>query len=539
MILGRSTPEPPGYVWRQKIGFPLGIGLGGLMLLLPTPQGLAPEAQRAGAVAALMATWWVTEAVPIAVTALVPLLLYPVLSVMDMTQAAAPYADPNVFLFMGGFMIAMAMEKWGLHKRLGLHVIAWVGGGPRRILWGFMAATAFISMWVSNTATAMMMLPVAMAVLGRFDLEAAPTSGRVSFGTVLMLGIAYAASVGGVATLVGTPPNVIFAGQAKALFPELGEVSFVRWTLFGFPVALGFLILTWGYLAFVHTRLERGVGVTPEAIRDELKTLGPWTRGERGVMTVFLLTAALWMGRADVEIGEMTLRGWPSLLGLKGIHDGTVAMGAALVLFATPVSFTKVDFLLDWTWARRMPWDVLLLLGGGFALAESFRRTGLDAWIGSRLEMLEGIPTALLILFLSLGVMLVGNFTSNTAIAAILVPMVASAAGPLQVHPYLVMIPATLAASFDFMLPAGTPPNAIVYGSGYVTIPQMVRAGLPLTLLGALWITLATYLFVIPVFGGAPALPGRSLAIGGAGVPAGDRLVPTREVSQDRSSVSF
>ena len=504
MAVEESRYRSAGYVWRQRVGFPLGVGLCALILVLPTPEGLAPEAQRAGAVAALMATWWVTEAVPIAVTALVPLVLYPVLSVMDMSQAAAPYADPNVFLFMGGFMIAMAMEKWGLHKRLGLHVIAWVGGGPRRILWGFMAATGFISMWVSNTATAVMMLPVAMAVLAHLHPETPAPGEKIQFGTVLMLGIAYAASVGGVATLIGTPPNVIFAGQAKALFPELGEVTFVRWMLFAFPVALGFLMIVWAYLAFFYARLEKGSAAPPHAIQEELKALGPWTNGERGVMAVFALTAAAWMGRADVPIGPVTLPGWPTLVGLRGIHDGTIAMAAALVLFATPISFRKVDFLLDWSWAKRLPWDVLLLLGGGFALAESFRRTGLDAWMGSQMEMLQGIPIPVLIFVVCLGVAVVGNLISNTAIAAMLIPMAASAAGALKVHPYLLMIPTTLAASFDFMLPAGTPPNAIVYGTGYVTIPQMVRAGLGLTVLGAVWITLATYLFVIPVFGVGP-----------------------------------
>jgi sodium-dependent dicarboxylate transporter 2/3/5 len=505
MSAERVPQEGGGYSWRQKVGFPLGVGLLALILVLPSPEGLAPEGQRAGAVAVLMAAWWVTEAVPIAVTALVPLVLYPVLAVTDMTAAAAPYADPNVFLFLGGFMIAMAMEKWGLHRRLGLAVIACVGGGPRRLLWGFMTATALISMWVSNTATAAMMLPVAIAVLGRLDLESCGTAGTAHFGTVLMLGIAYAASVGGVSTLIGTPPNMIFAGQAKLLFPEMSEVTFLRWMLFALPVAFGFLIVVWAYLAYVYVRLERGFVTTPGAIREEIAALGPWSRGERGVMAVFLLTAAAWMGRGDVQIGQVTLPGWSTLLGLKGIHDGTIAMAAALVLFATPVSFTKVDFLLDWSWARRLPWDVLLLLGGGFALAEGFHRTGLDAWLGSSLHALQGIPTPVLIFLLCLGVAVVGNVISNTAIAAMLVPMVASVAGPLNLHPYLLMIPATLAASFDFMLPAGTPPNAIVYGSGYVTIPQMVRAGLVLTLLGAVWITMATYLLVIPVFGVGPA----------------------------------
>lgn len=502
------------YTWRQEIGLPVGIILFGLVLLLPTPEGLEPQAKRAAAVTLLMVTWWISEALPIAATALIPLALYPLLSIMDMKQVVVPYADPNIFLFMGGFMIAMAMQKWGLHKRLALYVITWVGGGPRRMLWGFMAATAFLSMWVSNTATTVMMLPIAVAVIEQMGLESISPEGKSRFGVALMLGIAYAASVGGVATLIGTPPNVIFAGQAKTLFPELGEVGFVRWMFYAFPLSVGFLIFVWVYLAFIIGHLSGRLMITQEVIQRELTDLGPWSRGERGVMIIFVLTVLAWIGRGDVQIGKIMLPGWTTLLGLQGIHDGTIAMMAALLLFAIPVrrSVTDkdaanpaMDFLLDWSWAKRLPWHVLLLFGGGFALAESFSSTGLDTWIGSKLELLQGIPTFLLVLVLCLGVTFLTEVTSNTATATMLMPILAAASVALGIHPYLLMIPATISASFAFMLPVATPPNAIVFGSGYLTIPQMAQTGFALNLMGAFWITLLTYVLATSVFD----LPGR------------------------------
>jgi len=496
-----------GYAWRQKTGFPLGIGLFGLVLLLPTPEGLTPEGQRAAAVAALMATWWMSEAVPIAVTALIPLALYPLLSVMNMKNTAAPYANPNIFLFMGGFMIAMAMQKWGLHRRLGLYVIAWVGGGARRMLLGFMIATALLSMWVSNTATTVMMLPIAMAVVEQFNLDTANSSGRLNFGAALMLGIAYSASVGGVATLIGTPPNVIFAGQAKTLFPEFDDVGFVRWMLFALPLSVGFLFLVWAYVASALGRLPKESTTSREVIDHELAALGPWSRGERGVMAIFVLTALAWIGRADLQIGAITLPGWTTLFGLTGIHDGTVAMAAAILLFAIPVDFKKVDFLLDWAWAKKLPWQVLLLFGGGFALAESFRRTGLAAWLVTGLESFQGIPVIFLVLTTCLAVTFLTEVTSNTATASLLIPVLAAASTALNIHPYLLMIPATVSASFAFMMPVATPPNAIVFGSGYLTIPQMARAGFVLNVVGAFWITFITYILVIPLFGLLDASP--------------------------------
>lgn len=491
---------PQSYVWRQKIGFPLGVVLFVLVLLLPTPEGLSVEAQRAGAVAILMAVWWISESLPVAATAMMPLALYPMLGVMSTAQTAAPYANPNIFLFMGGFMIAMAMQKWHLHKRLALHVILLVGSGPRQMLLGFMAATAFLSMWVSNTATAVMLLPVALAVIHQMAERGARETTQQKLSLCLMLGIAYAASVGGTATLIGTPPNVIFAGQVETLLPGLGEVGFVRWFLFAFPLAVGFLILVWLYLTFIVGRLPKSSKADRSLIRKELVQMGAWSRGERGVMIIFVLTALAWMGRGDVEIGTVVLPGWTTVLGWSGIHDGTIAVVAALLLFATPVDFKNVDFLLDWTWAKKLPWHVLLLFGGGFALAESFQATGLDIWIGSGIGLLKGMPVFLLVLALCLTVTFLTEVTSNTATATMLMPVLAAAATVLEVHPFLLMIPVTLSASFAFMLPVATPPNAVVFGSGHVTIPQMAKAGLTLNILGALWITIMTFFLGIPVF---------------------------------------
>jgi sodium-dependent dicarboxylate transporter 2/3/5 len=493
-----ETARAVSYGLRQRIGFVAGIALCVAVLLLPSAPGMTPEAKKAAAVALLMAAWWMSEAVHLAVTALVPLVLFPLLAVLDMPGTARNYAEPNVFLFMGGFMIAMAMQKWGLHKRLALHVIAAVGAGPRRLIGGFLLATAFISMWVSNTATAVMMLPIGMAVVAQVGRK--ETGGTDRFGLALMLGIAYAASIGGIATLVGTPPNIIFAGQSKALFPELGEVGFVRWFLFAFPVAAGLLALTWAYLAGVVARgAVRGAASDRDVIRRELARLGRWSAPEMAVMAVFAATALLWITRADLELGSVTLKGWSTLLGRTGVHDGTIAMAGALALFVIPAGGGR--FLLDWEWARRLPWEVLLLFGGGFALAEGFQRSGLADWLGGGFAAMEGMSPVLVVFALALFVTFSSEVTSNTAQATMLMPVLAAASKALGLHPYLLMVPATLSASCAFMLPSGTPPNAIVFGSGKVTIPDMAKAGLFLNLAGAVWITAAVFLWGTRVFG--------------------------------------
>jgi len=484
---------------KRKIGLVLGVVLFAVLLAAPEPAGMTPQTARAAAAALLMATWWITEAIPIPATALLPVALYPVLGIMDAKTTARAYGDHNVFLFMGGFFIAMAMQKWGLHRRIALHIISVVGQGPRTIVLGFMCATAFLSMWISNTATTMMMLPIAMAVLAHVAGEKSPPA----LAPALMLGVAYSASIGGLGTLIGTPPNVIFAGAVERLFPDLGGIGFLEWMTVAVPLVLVFIPVTWVYLTRVAFRVPGGGGrAGREAVRAELAQMGRMSRGERYVLVVFVLTALAWAFRRDIDLGVFTIPGWSDLLGISHmVTDATVAVGAALVLFVLPVDLERGEFALDWEWASRIPWGVLILFGGGFALAASFRETGLDQWVGGGLEAAAELPPFLLIFLTCLVMTFLTEMTSNTATASMAMPILAAAAVAAGAHPLLLMIPATLSASCAFMLPVATPPNAIVFGSGAVTIPQMARAGLGLNLIGAVLITILTYVLVVPVFG--------------------------------------
>jgi len=487
---------------KRGIGLVLGLLLFAVLLARPAPPGMTPEAARAAAVALLMATWWITEAIPIAATALLPIALYPLLGVMGGKATAKAYGDHNVFLFMGGFFIAMAMQKWNLHKRIALAIVSVVGDSPRTIMLGFMCATAFLSMWISNTATTMMMIPIAIAVLS----QAAEEVRKGSFAPALMLGVAYSASIGGLGTLIGTPPNVIFAGAVEKLFPEMGEIGFLRWMTAAVPLVVLFLPITWIYLTRVAFRVPSGrdcrVAGGKSAVRQELAALGKMSRGERYTLTVFILTALGWAFRRDIDLGAFVIPGWSDLLGIADlVTDATVAIFAAIVLFALPVDLKKGEFALDWNWASRIPWGVLLLFGGGFALAASFRETGLDQWVGDWLKAAAGLPTVLLMLLVCLMMTFLTELTSNTATASMAMPVLGSTAAVAGLNPLLLMIPATLSASCAFMLPVATPPNAIVFGSGSVTIPQMARTGLGLNIIGALLVTGVTYCVAVPVFG--------------------------------------
>lgn len=506
MLSDRSTPQhTKGYKRSQIVGLLLGPTLLVVVLLLPTPLGLAPQAQRLVALIALMGVWWSTEAVPLAATSLLPLVLLPVLGIMSPEAAAVPYADPNIFLFLGGFFLAQAFQRWGLHRRVALLILSVIGTQPRQLLLGFMLATAGISMWVSNTATAMMMLPIGVAVVSQIGSETMNPhehSDGNGFGGVFMLAIAYSASIGGMATLIGTPPNLIFAGQVRQLFPELGEIGFLRWMLLGVPLAGVYLLLTWVYLGFIRLRSvpKAAPATSREALFGQRAALGAISPGEWAVMTVFFLTVAAWIFRADTVVGPLVIPGWSTRLGLE-VHDGTVAVGAALLLFLIPVDLKSGQFTLDWAWAVRIPWDVLLLFGGGFALAHAFRLTGLGAWLATELGVLMAFPLGIMILVLCVVVILASEIASNTALASLLLPVLAATATAVGVHPYLLMLPATLAASCGFMLPVATPPNAVAFASGYVTVPQMVRTGLVIDLLGAVLVTLAVAGLGGPVFG--------------------------------------
>jgi solute carrier family 13 (sodium-dependent dicarboxylate transporter), member 2/3/5 len=462
-----------------------------LMLALPVPEAMSLAAWRTAAVGLLMAMWWITEAVPIPATAVLPMVLFPVLGIVPIGQATAPYANPIIYLFLGGFIIALAMQRWELHRRIALTVVNALGTQPHRLVLGFMVATAFLSMWVSNTATAVMMMPIGLSVIA---LVAPRTEsgelGQLNFGTGLMLGIAYAASVGGLATLIGTPPNALLAGFLNTTYGI--EIGFAQWMMVGLPLTLVAIPLVWVILTRLVFPIKiREVPGGRARIRDELRKLGPVRPAERRVGLIFTLTAIAWVTRP--------------LLGnyIPGLNDTSIAIAAALILFLTPAGGKRGGprFILDWKTAEQLPWGVLILFGGGLSLANAVTTTGLAEWIGMSLSGLVTWPTLLLVVTVTLVIIFLTEMTSNTATAAAFLPVLAPLAVALGQNPFLLVVPAALAASCAFMMPVATPPNAIVYGSGYVTIPQMARAGIILNLVFAALITVVAYTLMMWVFG--------------------------------------
>jgi solute carrier family 13 (sodium-dependent dicarboxylate transporter), member 2/3/5 len=500
------NPSPSSL--RRRIGFWLGTAVAILIIAIPTPDGMTPDGQKVFGIAALMAVWWISEAIPLYATALVPLVAFPFLGIMKAGGLASAYGHHFIFLFMGGFFLAKAIERWNLHERLALNIIAVIGTTPRRIVLGLMAATAFLSMWISDTASTMVMFPIAMAVLHHIGESLKQSEGKITenfenFASCLLLAVAYASLIGGIATLIGTPPNIVFAGAIKTLYPDSPEITFFEWMKVGLPLTLVFLPLTWIYLTRVAipVKLEAIPGGS-EAIEEKRAGLGPMSRGEGLTLMVFFVAIFGWVFRKNIEIGSLTLPGWSNLLGLEDfVNDATVAIFVALLLFIIPADAGKGEFLLNWDWAKRIPWGILILFGGGIALASAVQDSGLSKWIGEGLTVLSAFP----VLFMVLGVCLLMTFlteiTSNTAIATIFMPILGAIGVAMGVNPMLFMVPAAMSASCAFMLPVATPPNAIVFGSGYISVPQMARTGLGLNLIGAILITLTIYLLAIPVFG--------------------------------------
>lgn len=445
------------------------------------------------AVAVLMAIWWMTEALPFAVTSLLPMALLPLLvgAPLDLPRVAANYSNWQVFLFFGGFLIAIAMEESGLHRRIALVTVRAIGTRPRRIVLGFMVAAALLSMWISNTATALMMLPIGRAVIRQLP-------DRPRFAEALMLGTAYAASIGGVATPIGTPPNIAFMGIYQRLFPGEPPIGFASWMAFAVPLVAVMLPLTWLWLV---AGLRREAGDAAPLLEGELARLGPMGRAERRVLAIFLATAALWVFRQDIPLGDLRLPGWSGLLPGAAINDGVVAMTMGLLLFVVPGDRGRA--LLRWASVeRRMPWGILLLFGGGFALADAIGASGLSAWVGGGFGFLTGMPALVLIAATATLLTFTTELTSNTATAQIMLPLAAAAAGSVPgMHPLVMMLPVTVAASFAFMLPVATPPNAVVFGSGAVSMRGMVRNGFALNLLGIVLLTLACRFLAPLVFG--------------------------------------
>lgn len=467
----------------QWLGFAAGPAAALLIWVTPVPAEMPVAAHRVAGIAAWMAAWWLTGAIPLAATALLPLATLPLLGVAGVDDVARRYADPIVFLFMGGFFLAAASERWGLHRRLALGVIAMVGTEAPRVVLAMMLATAFVSMWISNTATAAMMLPITLALIELARREA-PERAK-PFGVALMLGMAYSASIGGVATLIGTPPMGIFAAAAKTVAGR--AIGFAEWMAVGLPIAAAMLLVCWLLLVRVLYRLHGPLGGVARLLEEERAALGPWSTGQKAVVAVLAATALAWVFREPKTIGGVTIPGLATLF--PGVSDAGLAIAAALLLFVLPVARGERRFALDWQTASGIPWEVLILFGGGLALAAAFETSGLAAWLGSRLEALHSAPPLLVAGGVTLFFVFLTELTSNTATAAMAMPLVASLAPALGTEPLGLMAAAALGSSFGFMLPVGTPPNALAYGSGAVTAAEMRRAGFWLDLAGVVVIT--------------------------------------------------
>jgi sodium-dependent dicarboxylate transporter 2/3/5 len=450
----------------------------------------------------LMAVWWITEVVPLAVTSLLPVFLFPLAGIMDGKTVASAYFNDVIFLFMGGFMVALAMQRWNLHRRIALHILRFTGVSPARILLGFMLASSFLSMWISNTATAMMMLPIALSIIKELESLATDRDSPSRFSAGLLLGIAYGASIGGIATLVGTPPNLSLVRIYHICFPEAPEIPFSQWMLFALPVAILFFVATWGLL-YLMFRPKSGlwIGASKKLIANQLQKLGSRSYEEGIVLIAFVLLALLWLFRADLMMGSVTIPGWGGLLphGDK-LNDGAVAIAVAVVLFLIP-SKHKNTTILDWKTASAIPWHILLLFGGGFALASGFKESGLSLWFGEQLTGVASMHPLLVIGTVCVIMTFLTELTSNTATTEMVLPILAGIAITANINPLLLMIPATLSASMAFMLPVATPPNAIVFGTGKISMIQMARTGIMLNVLGVIIITLMMHLWGRVVFG--------------------------------------
>ncbi len=460
-----------------------------------------PQVTYTLAVALLMAIWWITEVVPLAVTSLLPIILFPALGIMNGKAVSATYFNHVIFLFIGGFLIALALQKWNLHKRIALKLLLWVGVTPARILMGFMIATAFLSMWISNTATTMLMVPILISIIAKLEeINDKETVSHFSIG--LLLSIAYSASIGGIATLIGTPPNLSFARIFKIYFPNAPEISFATWFFYAFPISILLLLITWGYLYFVFVRMGgTWKSVAKTTIINEYKALGKWHYEEKVLAIVFVLLMLLWFFRADIVLGSFTIPGWSGLFANPTFfNDGTVAIFMAVLLFVIPSKSKANQFIMDWTTAESIPWDIILLFGGGFALANGFKESGLSLWFGNELSWLKDIHPFVLLLIITAIITFLTELTSNTATIETFLPVLAGLALSTHINPLLLMLPATIAASLAFMLPVATPPNAIVFGTKRLKIFDMSKTGLVLNVIGIIIVTLATYYFATFLF---------------------------------------
>jgi sodium-dependent dicarboxylate transporter 2/3/5 len=476
--------------WFPNVGRILGPLAFFLVYYLVDTPGLAPEGKLMLGLTLWMAIWWITDAVPIAGTALLPLMVLPLSGVLNLKQVSNNYMDPTVLLYMGGFLLATSIEKWNLHKRIALNIINLLGTDLRRIVLGFMLATGFLSMWISNSATALMMLPIGLAVIGQFKNHLGDENGILSthLAKNILLGIAYAASIGGMATLIGTPTNNVLRAVVEKLYNY--TIDFNEWMLFAFPFSVVLLAIAWFYLVNFGNPLPKKFNLTEakSVIQDQIVALGKITYEEKTVLIVFGLVCFSWITRSFL-LAPL----------LPALDDTIIALLGVMLLLLLPSSGKSEPKgrILDWKTAEQIPWGVLILFGGGLALAEGFKETGLAGWIGQHLSLIEGVSFFVLLLIIVAAVNFLTEVTSNVATASMLLPILASVAIKLDVHPFGLMVGATLAASCAFMLPVATPPNAVVFGPGYLKIKDMVKAGLWLNVISIILLTLMVY-YILP-----------------------------------------
>ncbi len=474
-----------------------------VMLALPVPTGMSVGARNAAAVALLMAIWWITEAIPIYATAFLPMLLFPLLKVLPAGSTAINYGHDLVLLMISGFFIAKAIENQNLHKRMSLILIKALGTSRPRILLSIMLATAFLSMWIANVTAALMMLPIGMAIIAKEE-----TLGNTNpkFGAAIMLGIAFASSIGGVATLIGSPTNLIFGGVMDKIFPLAPKISFFDWLKIGIPILIVFLPLIWYYLT-VFFKIKGSIPGNRELIDDELKAMGKMSAGEKRVMYIFIITVLGWVFRQGFVLDKLVIPGWSTLLGVGDfVEDSTVGMLGAILLFMLPSGKDKKR-LLDWKSASTVPWGVGVIVGGGYALASGFKVTGLADWIGLKMAFVSGFPTLIILIIVCGAVLLFTEMNSNTATANIFLPILASIAVAGSINPIILMLPATFAASFVFIMPAGTGPNTVIFGSNKLTVQDMARSGIWLKLITMVLLPVLLYFLIIYVLGVPLALP--------------------------------
>lgn len=472
----------------KKKGFLIGLALFFLMMLVPPPAELSSAGWTVAAIAILMAVWWATEAIPVAVTALLPLALFPLLDITSFETAALPYANKNIYLFLGGFILALGIESSGLHKRIALKMILAVGSSGAKLIGGFMLVSALISMWVMNTSTTLMLLPIGLAVCGVISqtVPGMTDTDKANFDTALLLGIAYAATIGGMSTLIGTAPNIVFSAFMQDTYGV--EISMFDWMKLGVPLAAVMLFGSWYSLTqYVFPIKFSASQEAKDELKKMLNEMGALTKDEIRISIIFGLAVFAWVFRTLLNNIEF----------LSGLTDAGIAIIAAILLFMTPSASKKGD-LLKWEKSKELPWGLLLLFGGGLSLAAQISSTGLGMWIGQSLMVLSTVPPIVLILAVATLIIFLTEITSNVTTTTTFLPVFGALAVAIGILPVSLTVPVCLAASCAFMLPVATPPNAIVYGSNKFTIATMMRAGIALNIIGIIVVTMFAY-FLAPV----------------------------------------